>query len=449
MHVITLDTIDLGDRSYVVTDGAVAAVFDPQRDIDRLLAVVEAQGLEITHVFETHLHNDYVTGGLELAEQTGAAYCVAAADDVAFDRVAVTPGQRFEVGELSVEAIATPGHTINHLSYAIRHGDDVAVCTGGSMLYGAVGRTDLLGEHLAEGLAHDQYHSVRGLAADLPGLTDVLPTHGFGSFCSSNRNQDLASATIDDEKGRNPALVTDDEEAFVRTLLASYTAYPTYYAHMGPVNAQGALPADLSEPASVYGDDLDDRLASGEWVLDLRPRQSFAAGHRAGTVNFEAGRFFATYVGWIVPFDAPVTLVGAGDAQIAEARRALARIGYDAVTGKAVGPAALGSGRPSAYGIGDFARLAERRASDGFTVLDVRRDDEWADGHIEGVVHIHLAELPERIDEVPEGEVWVHCASGFRAAIAASLVERAGRSVVLVDDEFERAADAGLPIVTS
>ena len=207
IEIVPIDTPSLGDRSYVAHDGQVALVVDPQRDIDRVLAVTEAAGVRVTHVFETHIHNDYVTGGLALAQATGAAYHVNADDPVAFDRVPVRDGDEIAVGDrMRVRVIATPGHTFTHLSYALSDGDEaVGVFTGGSLLFGTTGRPDLLGPDHTHDLAHHQYASAHRLAGELPDAARVLPTHGFGSFCSATETKGTAS-TIGLEKQQNNAL---------------------------------------------------------------------------------------------------------------------------------------------------------------------------------------------------------------------------------------------------
>ena len=244
VEVIAIDTPALGARSYLAHDGEAALVVDPQRDIDRVLALAAARGVRITHVFETHIHNDYVTGGLALTLATGAAYHVNAADPVAYDRVPVSDGQVIEVSPvMRARVLATPGHTFTHLSYALEAAGHVhAVFTGGSLLYGSTGRPDLLGAAHADELARAQYASAHRMAAGLPADTDVYPTHGFGSFCSATQSAGNAS-TIGREQRANPVL-TLDEERYVRELLAGLDAYPAYYAHMGPANAAGPAGPD-------------------------------------------------------------------------------------------------------------------------------------------------------------------------------------------------------------
>ncbi len=448
MNVITIETPSLGDRSYLVHDGAVALVVDPQRDIDRVLDAAEAAGVTITHVAETHVHNDYVSGGLVLARTVGAAYVNAADEPVRFDHEPARDGDRFAVGSLDVEVVHTPGHTPHHLSYVVRSGGEPpAVFTGGSLLYGTVGRTDLISEALVDELTRSQFRSARKLADTLPDVTRVFPTHGFGSFCASAKSEGESDGTLGTERTVNVALTVDDEDDFVERLVAGLTPYPRYYAQMGPLNQAGAVPVDLSAPASVDPAELARRIHRGDWVVDLRQRRVFAAEHLAGTIGIELADPFSTYLGWLLPWGTPLTLLGDTADQVADAQRQLVRIGIDRPNGAATGGPdrwAPDHDRRS-YRAVEFGDVA---ASPDVTLLDVRRDDERAGSHIEGSLHIPIQELTDRIDELPDMTLWVHCASGFRASIGASLLDRAGKDVVLIDDAYDNASDAGLSVVT-
>ena len=445
MEILTIETKSLGDRSYVIVDGTVAAVIDPQRDIDRVLAELDKRNLTLAVVLETHLHNDYVTGGLELATRTGAAYVLPADDHVEFDHTGARDGDEFAVGESVVlRAVHTPGHTPHHLSYVVvDDGEEVAVFTGGSLLYGTVGRTDLISDDATEDLTRAQYRSAHRLAEELPGSASVHPTHGFGSFCSSASSSGSDASTIAQEQRTNIALTTTDEDRFVTELLSGLTAYPRYYAHMAPRNSQGPDPVDLTAPEPVDPVELRRRIHAGEWVVDLRDRKAFAQSHLAGTINVEIGDSFVTYLGWTIRWGTPVTLVGDTPDEVAEAQRQLVRIGIDRPASAASGGLETwaAGGDLRSYRSASFAELADELPAGKLAVLDVRRTDEWDAGHIDGVIHIPLDQLEDRIDDVPaDRPVWVHCASGFRASIAASLVDRSGRDVVAIHDDWDQAS---------
>jgi hydroxyacylglutathione hydrolase len=455
VEIVAIETPTLGDRSYLAHDGDVAVVIDPQRDIDRVTALAQRHGVRITHVAETHIHNDYVSGGLALSREVGAAYLVGAADPVSFRREPVRDGDATAIGPvMRLRAVATPGHTFNHLSYVLEAGGQVAgVFTGGSLLFGSTGRPDLLGPASTPALARAQHASARRLARELPDFAEIFPTHGFGSFCAATQAQSTAS-TIGREKQVNPAL-TLDERAYVEALLAGLDAYPSYYAHMGPANLAGPGGADLSPPQPAGAAEIRRRIESGEWVVDLRDRVAFCAGFVPGSVSFPVDGSFATYLGWVLPWGTPVTLLGQTPEQVVRAQRELARIGIDRLAGAAAGrPEQWSDGRPLARlrraTFGDLAAAGGEGGEGGqLVVLDVRRRLEWADGHVAGAVHIPFSELPARAGELPPGEVWVYCQSGYRATVAASILAARGREVVSVDEDFGRAGPAGLRLASA
>lgn len=441
MDVSIIETSGLGDRSYLVSDGDTAVVIDPQRDIDRILDLAHDGGVQITHVLETHIHNDYVTGGLELAGVTGAAYVVPAGDDVGYLRRAVTDGDVIDAGRIQLHVMHTPGHTHHHVSYVLRDPADsiVGVFTGGSMLHGTTGRTDLLGDEHTQALTRAQYHSVRRLADELPADTQVYPTHGFGSFCSVTPASG-DSSTIAEQRENNPAL-TQDEQTYITELVAGLTAYPAYYAHMGVINKKGPPPVDLSTPEPVDAHELRRRIKAGEWVVDLRNRTAFAAGHLGDTLGFELSDSFVTYLGWLHTWGAPLTLISDDKDHITDARRELVRIGIDGLAGAAVGDihSLLDGTTLRSYRVADFTELADALGDGNSTVLDVRQRAEYDDSHIPGALNIPLHELSKRLGDVPSGEVWVHCATGYRSSIAASMIDKPDRTVVLIDDTFDNA----------
>jgi hydroxyacylglutathione hydrolase len=455
IDIISIDTPTLGDRGYLATDGEVALVVDAQRDFDRVTAVAADRGVTITHVLETHIHNDYVTGGYALARAVGAEYLVNAADPVTFSRTVVQDGDVIEIGGMRVRAISTPGHTFTHLSYAIGAADGAeAVFTGGSLLYGATGRTDLLGPDNTEELSRAQYDSVRRLARELPGTAVICPAHGFGSFCTASPAAAPATSapataapgpapTIEAQRPANPAL-TGTKARFVADLLAGLDAYPAYYARMPSANITGRAAPDLSPPRPASPARLLARIEAGEWVVDLRPRTAFAQGHLAGTLNFEAGGSLATYLGWLIPWPVPLTLLGPSPEVVSDAQRELCRIGIDEIAAAASGSAGdwAGPAPLTSYRVATFRDLAASAGNGAVVVLDVRRRAEWQAGHLDGAITIPLHELAGRMAELPDGEIWVHCQTGYRAAIAASMLAASGRPVVLVDGELDAAGPA-------
>ncbi len=455
LTVDVIETSSLGDRSYVASDGEVAVVVDPQRDVDRVLAAVGRRGARVTLVLETHVHNDYVSGGLELSRLTGAEYGLSVHDDVPFPHRGLHDGETVEVSpRLRVRAVATPGHTFHHLSYVLGSVDGpVGVFTGGSLLYGTTGRTDLLGEQHSEELARHQHASARRLAELLPDGAHIWPTHGFGSFCSATPVQGDAS-TIGEQKQSNPAFTLAEHE-FVERTLSGLDIYPAYYAHMGVRNIAGPEPLDLRAPQRADADQLRSRLAAGEWVVDLRSRKAYVRSHLAGTVSLGLDGPMATWLGWMIDWGAPLTLLGETSEQVAQAQRELARIGIDRLAGAATGTPEQLAVTPEqlrSIPVATFADLAEATRRDTGTsprpdvVLDVRTHNEFRTSHVRDAVHLPLYELPGRLAELPPGAVWVYCGSGYRATAAASLLERAGRTVVVIDDKFDNAAPAGVPV---
>ncbi|WP_298180932.1 MBL fold metallo-hydrolase [Saccharomonospora sp.] len=449
MHVEVVRTDALGDRSYLVHDGTVGVVIDPQRDFDRIENLARERGVRISHVAETHLHNDYVTGGPELARRHGAVHLVGDTEGLDYEATRLGSGDRLDIGALSLTAVATPGHTDNHLAYVVDHDGEQAVFSGGSLLYGSVGRPDLVDPARTTELAKAQYRSARRIAEHVSDDAVLYPTHGFGSFCSSGPATTAESSTIGEQRRTNHALTDTDEDHFVERLLANLTEYPSYYAHMAPLNRAGPNAPSLEVPEPLDLEALRRRLADGEWVVDLRDRVAFATKHLEGTVSFEYGdgMRFTTFLGWTLPWLDPVTLVGSEE-EVRAAIRDLSRIGIDdpdVALGDPAGPFAdrLPTSSYPSVGWADLVAEFERGAP---AVLDVRRIDEYEGGHIEGALNIPLHELFTRINEMDDDRIWVHCASGYRASTAASLLDRAGYDVVHIDDDFADAAEAGVPL---
>lgn len=442
MQVVTLEIPHLGNRCHLVHDGRHALVVDPPRDLAPIEEAADAAGVEITAVADTHIHNDYVSGALGLARRRGADYLLSADEAVSFERVGVRDGDVVPVGRLNVTVLATPGHTRHHQSFLVRHHDTpdqpAALFSGGSLLHGTVGRTDLVDDRLTHELARQQWASARLLGALEP-TTLLHPTHGFGSFCAGTPAPTAEGpVTIGDQQRTNPVLVTN-RERFVADLVAGYGPFPAYYDHMAPLNRAGAGRA-LPRPARpVTADEVTDAVLSGTWVVDLRDRASFAHGHLPGTVSVEYGHQFATYVGWLVPWEDDLVLLCDDPAQIDAALHDLAAIGIDGPGTHVLQPA---SALTASYRRADWAEF--RDAAGPVVVVDVRQRDEYDAGHLPGALHLPVQDVDVLGRDLPSGELWVHCRSGYRAGVAASVLHRMGRSVVHVDDAWDRVAELAI-----
>lgn len=438
LNVINIDTPTLGDRGYIAHDGKTALVVDPQRDIDRIESVLTENNLTLGAVVETHMHNDYVSGGLVLSRKYGVKYITNAADPVAFERIGVSDLDEIAVGNFAIQALHTPGHTFTHLSYVLLNqaNKPEGIFTGGSLLHGSTGRPDLLGPDHAPTLARLQHGSAHRIAELLEDNTPIYPTHGFGSFCAATSTSGTSSK-VGDEKRFNPALLMEVER-FIAETLAGLDAFPAYYKHMGPANHAGAGPIDLSDLPKLSPVELNEYIKQNAWVVDLRDKDTWAANHLTGTLNFGVTGSFATYLGWLFPYGSELILTSDNEADINLAQRELVRIGID---------------RPRARFVGDMTQVGTTKQvkkvlfSDvpnalkqpEIVILDVRRNSEREASHIAGTIHIPLHELTNRLAELPEQkQIWVHCAGAYRAAIAVSLLAKAGHNVVLINEPYER-----------
>lgn len=450
MQIEIIETESLGNRGYLIHDGKVAVAIDVQRDYQRWADVAARHNTTITHVFETHMHNDYVTGGFRLAESSGAHYIIPAHSGATFDATLAHDGDSLTVGSLIITALHTPGHTEHHMSYRITDGIEDAVFTGGGILYGTVGRTDLVAPDKTESLTNAQYDSAQRLLRELDDQTAVFPTHGFGSFCSSSAGTGASSSTIASEKMHNIAFTSEDRTEFIQTILAGLGPYPRYYAHMGAMNQAGPAEVAAFHLHDYSVDDITRQLQDDKtWVIDLRQRKAFAAHHPEGAAGIELGKSFSTYTGWLVPWGEPMMLVGDDESELQAAYVELSRIGMEQfVGGGSVDlPHYLAAGPKKSYQVVTFADLKDGVAEESPYVLDVRLKSDWTALHVTGSVNIPLHELQSRMVELPDHvPIWVHCASGYRASVAASLVDNAGKIPVLINDSFDSAVMLGLTL---
>jgi glyoxylase-like metal-dependent hydrolase (beta-lactamase superfamily II)/rhodanese-related sulfurtransferase len=437
MDIVAIRTPGLGDTTYLVTHDSMAFVVDPQRDIERFEDEISKAGVDLRCVLETHIHNDYLSGGRQLASRSGADLVMPAGAAPAFRHRPAFHNEDIDLGGLVIRPLHTPGHTPEHTSYvAIVDGQPEAVFSGGSLLVGTAGRTDLLGPQRAETLARLQYGSVRRLAG-LPDQTRLCPTHGAGSFCTVGSAGRLQS-TIGDERSVNTALGHDDEESFVTAHLTGLAPYPDYYRHMGPMNLLGVAPMPGYELPPITPGQMPD-LGDDVVVVDARPATAFAEGHIPGSLGIELRSDFGVWVGWMVPFDSPLVPVLEQGQDATEAVRQLARIGFDHVMGVLPGVAGW-PGPLESHRVADAVEFAAA-ASGGEQIVDTRAPSEWGTGTIDGARLLYVPDvLRDAASLDPTRPVWVACATGFRAGITASLLAARGFEPIVL-------AHAGVPDV--
>jgi glyoxylase-like metal-dependent hydrolase (beta-lactamase superfamily II)/rhodanese-related sulfurtransferase len=411
----------LGNTSYVVDVGdGCALVVDPRRDIDGYLAVAEQARLRVIGVFETHLHADFVGGARELAAVTGAATYAAAEASLGFPHIALQPGNEIHMSSAVIEVLATPGHTPEHLAFVARAGDRAALFSGGSLIVGGAARTDLSGPERTEELARAQFASMRALAA-LPDDAILYPTHGAGSFCSTGASR-ARTSTIGEERARNPLLAEHDEDAFVRLLVGGFGSYPRYFANLRALNQTGPrLVGELDPVRQIAPEEAVGAVDRGAWLVDGRDWTGWARAHAAGSISIEVRPAFASWLGWVVPFGAPVVLMLEPE-QLDVAVVLARRVGYDRVEGWLTFEAWRDAGLP----VASLATVTpvEARAKDA-VLLDVRQKHEFDAGHIPGAMHIELGDIIA--GKTPDaGDVVTYCGHGERSATAASLLARRG-----------------------
>jgi glyoxylase-like metal-dependent hydrolase (beta-lactamase superfamily II)/rhodanese-related sulfurtransferase len=437
MEVISIRTPSLGDATYVVAHAGYSIVVDPQRDLGRFLEVIDDRGLSVSHVLETHMHNDYISGGRDLAARTGADLVLPAASGAGFAFVPAFHHEELEAGGgLAIRPLHTPGHTPEHTSYLVLlDGVPQAVFTGGSLLVGAAGRSDLLGEQYAHQLAVLQWGSLQRLAR-LPDATGVYPTHGEGSFCTAS-GAGRTTSTIGLEKAENPLYRFTDADTFATNQLSGLVPYPTYYAHMGPTNKQNPTALPAAHVPEVDPDAVETHLEAGGALLDGRDRHAFAAAHVPGSLGIELGDSFAPWSGWLLDYDSPIMLVLEGDQDADAAATELGSIGFEHVVGAMRGiDAWAASGREVAsYRTATINELVAAREDDPeVQVLDVRDPLEWEAGHLDGSIHHYVPELRHGLPPVLDTSrpVWLVCRTGNRSSIAAGLAEALGVTPIVV-----------------
>jgi hydroxyacylglutathione hydrolase len=423
----------LAHASYLIGSNGEAAVVDPQRDVDQYVDEAERRGLRIRYVVETHLHADFVSGHVELAERTGAQIVFGSAARAEFPHIAVSDGDELRVGDVILRALETPGHTPESISWLVIDptvsSDPQKVLTGDTLFIGDVGRPDLAGSRgfAPEQMASMLYDSLHGKLLQLDDGVEVWPAHGAGSACGRNISTDRSS-TIGIQRRLNYALRPMSREAFVAMMTTELSPPPRYFPVDAELNRRGARPlgeltAQPLPPALVA-----EKIEAGAIALDVREAFSFGAGHVPGSINIGLGGQYASWAGTLIPHDSEIVLIGDSGDEINEALMRLARVGLETISGYLDGGVAAwcASGR-AASSLPQIEVAALRERLPRLHVLDVRRQAEFEAGHVPNAENISLAELEERIGVIDRTKPYaVICAGGYRSSAAASILRRHG-----------------------
>jgi glyoxylase-like metal-dependent hydrolase (beta-lactamase superfamily II)/rhodanese-related sulfurtransferase len=447
----------LAHASYLLASEGEAVVVDPQRDVDLYVKAAADHGVAIRHIFETHLHADFVSGHKELATRTGAKIYMGAQAGATFPHVDVSDGFELKFGKASIRVLETPGHTPESICLVItdheKSNSPWAVLTGDTLFIGDVGRPDLSPRHTPAQLAGMLYDSLHQKLLVLADNVLVYPAHGAGSLCGKNMRAERSS-TIGTERLTNYALQIKSRQEFITQLTSNLPARPEYFSKDAEINRTGA--AALSElPAlrRITPLELEKMLQEGEIALDVRPGDEFAAAHVPGSVNIALSGQFASWAGTVLGLSSHPVLIAASDAQIEEARTRLARVGIEALDGFLGGgvTAWKQSGLPvAAVEQITVEDLNAQSRSSSLQVLDVRRGPEWDAAHLEAAIWWPLDNFRVSPPEIPhDAALAVHCKSGYRSIIACSLLQRAGFArVINVVGGFDAWQQAKLPSVT-
>jgi hydroxyacylglutathione hydrolase len=447
----------LAHASYMLASEGEAVVVDPQRDVELYLKAANDHGVAIRHIFETHLHADFVSGHQELAARTGAKIYIGAEAGATFPHVPVGDGFKLQVGQVLIEVRETPGHTAESICLVITDQEKSArpwaVLTGDTLFLGDVGRPDLSKKFSPAQLAGMLYDSLHRKVLTLSDEVLVYPAHGAGSLCGRNMRAERSS-TIGTERLTNYALQFKTKEEFVAQLTSHLPARPEYFLQDAEINRTGAAAlSDLPPLRAIDPSELKTKLENGEIALDVRPGEEFAAGHVPGSVNIALSGQFATWAGTVLGLAACPILIAESEEQVAEARTRLARVGIEQLDGYLHG--GIAAWRAAGFPLGTIRQVTAVGLSMQLgkihpQVLDVRREPEWEAGHIEGATWWPLDNFKVSPPEIArDASLAVHCKGGYRSMIACSLLQRAGfHKVTNVTGGFDAWQEANLPFVS-
>jgi hydroxyacylglutathione hydrolase len=430
----------IAHSSYILAGKNSCAVIDPQRDVDLYINEARALGVEITHIMQTHLHADFISGHMDLAKKTGAKIYVAKTAGCTFDHVALEEDDSVELEDMVLRVLETPGHTPEHLSYVVidksRSTSPVGVFVGDTLFVGDVGRPDLFPD-MAQELAGKLYHSLHDKLLKLPDFTEVYPAHGAGSLCGRAMGAKWLS-TIGYERKFNNTLLIKDKAAFIKSLTEDMPPAPDHFSRCSDINRKGPariaeLPALEEFSPAVFKEKMESRSFV---ILDARSYQAFAGQHLAGSWHLDINGNFPTFTGWVIPTDKDILLVADDYKKALEANLWARRVGMDRVAGYLDGGMAAwaAEGLPSSHigliSAGELHNMLQKKIN--FVLLDVRAPLEFEENHIEGAVNIPVADLRTRYNELdPTQKTVLLCSSGNRSSLGASILKQKGFTDVI------------------
>ena len=429
----------LGNSAYLIGSHETkkAILIDPLRDVDRYLHTTSQLGLTLTHVLDTHLHADFISGNREIAHQTNAIIGASATAEIFFDHSPLTEDSILDFGAFQVHVLTTPGHSPEHISFLVvdENKKPSALFSGGALIVGGAARTDLLGHEHTHSLAHELYETIHNKLLKLPDEVDVFPTHGAGSFCIAPASSERTT-TIGNERRNNHLAQPQSEEEFIQRSLKGLPAYPTYYKYMREINQKGAkilggVPVLKPLSASETKSQMDD----GVVVLDVRHFKQFGQGHIPNSYGIFANAPLVVWAGWVIPFGSKILLVAESTDQRLEATRQLIRIGYDNLVGYLEGGIESWAKEYPIETVTSINVKELRERLNEFNLIDVRRQSEWDGGHIPNAIHIEGGRLAwEELNLPKDKPLAIQCASGNRSMIAISVLKQKGyKNLIQVD----------------
>jgi hydroxyacylglutathione hydrolase len=427
----------LGNSAYLIGshDTKKGILIDPLRDVDQYLQAASEHGIQLTHVLDTHLHADFVSGNREIAQQTGAVIGASADAGIGFDHQPLTEDSIIDLGAFQIRVMGTPGHTPEHISFLIIGADSKtpsALFSGGALIVGGAARTDLLTPELTEPLARQLYHTIHDKLLRLPDEVDVFPTHGAGSFCVAPTSAERTT-TIAHERVSNPLAQPQSESEFLRRAFAGLSSYPTYYKYMRVINQRGPkILGGIPVLKPLSAGEVKTLLDEGVVVLDVRHGKKFGAAHIPNSYGIRVDAPLTTWAGWLIPFGSRIVLVGESTDQIVAATRQLIRIGYDDLAGTLEGGIETWAREyPVETTISiDTKELRERL--DEVMLIDVRQRSEWDEGHIPGAIHFEGGRVAwEPLPFPHDKPLAIQCSSGNRSMSVSSVLRRRGYTNVI------------------